>query len=71
MSNLDDPDRPATKTWTTAYRIPIAVGTGLLALPCCWALSDGGTAEKWVGGIGLVVLVAWVFVFRWLYRHGF
>ena len=71
MTDLKDADRPATKTWTTAYRIPLAVGTGLLALLCFWALFDGGPVEKWVGGVGLVLLVAWVFVFEALYRRGY
>jgi len=71
MADFDDSHRPAARTWTTAYRIPVAAGTGLLALLCFWALFDGGTAEKWVGGIGLVLLIAWVFVFQSLYRRGY
>lgn len=71
MTDLNDADRPARKTATTAYRIPIAAGTGLLALLCFWALFDGGAVEKWVGGVGLVVLVAWAFDFQALYRRGY
>ncbi|WIB26996.1 hypothetical protein [Curtobacterium sp. MCSS17_015] len=71
MTNLNDADRPAVKTWMTAYRIPIAAGTGLLALLCFWALFDGGTAEKWVVGMGLALLITWVFVFQALYRRGY
>ncbi|MGN7192475.1 MULTISPECIES: hypothetical protein [unclassified Curtobacterium] len=71
MTNPDESDRPATRTWTTVWRIPIAVGTGLSALVCFWAVFDGGTAERWVGTVGLLLLIAWVFVFRALHRRGY
>lgn len=71
MTDRDNAARPTPKTWTTKYRMLIAVGTGLLGLLCAWALVAGGTTEKWVGGIGLIVLIAWVFVFQALYRRGY
>jgi len=71
MTDSDDPSRPATTTWTTRWRIPIAVVTAALTLACCWALSSGDPTTMWAGGAGLVVLVAWVFVFRALVRRGY
>lgn len=71
VPDLDDSPEPAPTTWTTRYRIPIAIGTGFLALLCCWSLFSGGTTERWIGGIGLVVLVGWVVAFRTLYRRGY
>lgn len=71
MSDPDNADDPVPKTWTTRYRIPIAVGSGFLALVCCWLLATDGATEKWIGGVGLVALVIWVFVFQRLYRRGY
>lgn len=70
MNEIDKAGLPAPASWTTSYRLPIAVTTGILALLCCWALSAGGVTEKWAGGIGLAVLIAWVFVYQALRRRG-
>lgn len=72
MSDSDESDRPATpsETWTTAYRTPIAIVSGVLAVACCWLLFTGGVAGKWIGGVGAAVLVLWVIVFQSLYRRG-
>ncbi|MGU3411152.1 hypothetical protein ACLBWP_13665 [Microbacterium sp. M1A1_1b] len=71
MTDRDDPARATTKTWTTTYRMPIAIVSGVLGMLCFWALFDGSPAEKWVGGVGLVVLIVWVFVFQAFYRRGY
>lgn len=70
MTDRDDAT-PPDRTWTTTYRIPIAVVCGILSVLCVWGLVAGGTTEKWVGGIGVVVLIAWVFVFQALRRRGY
>lgn len=70
MHETDKADRPTSESWTSSYRIPIAVTTGILALLCCLALSAGGVTEKWAGGIGLGVLITWVFVYQALRRRG-
>ncbi|WP_263090262.1 hypothetical protein [Curtobacterium sp. RIT-PI-V] len=49
----------------------MAIGTGFLTALCFWLLFTGAATEKWVGGVGLAALVAWVFVFRTLYRRGY
>lgn len=71
VSEIGEPEPAPPGTWTTRYRIPVAVGSGFLTLLCCWLLFTGGTTEKWVGGVGLVALVLWVFVFRMLHRRGY
>jgi hypothetical protein len=71
MTDSDDEARSSGKTWTMTYRVPIAIVSGLLTLLCCWALFTGDTAEKWGGGVGVAVLIAWGFVFRALYRRGY
>lgn len=71
MSDIDDVDDPTSQTWTTKYRMPLAIGTGLLTALCFWLLCTGGTTAKWIGGVGLAALVVWVFVFRTLYRRGY
>lgn len=71
MSDFDESDAPSPKTWTTSYRIPIAIGSGLLTALCFWLLITGHTSAKWIGGAGLAVLIVWVFVFRTLYRRGY
>ena len=71
MTDRDNATRPTRKTWTTTYRMPIAVVCGLLGVLCAWGLVAGGTTEKWVGGIGLVVLIAWMLVFQTLHRRGY
>ncbi|MBF4616265.1 hypothetical protein [Curtobacterium sp. VKM Ac-1376] len=38
MSELDESDNYTSETWTTRYRIPIAIGTGFLTLLCFWLL---------------------------------
>lgn len=59
------------RTWTQRYRTPLTVLSGLLTALCFVAIFSGTTALIWVGIGGLVVLVAWVFVFQLLYRRGF
>jgi hypothetical protein len=71
VSDVDEYDNPTPKTWTTRYRIPMAIGTGFLTALCFWLLFTGGTTEKSIGGVGLAALVFWVFVFRTLYRRGY
>lgn len=64
-------DDPTPQTWTTRYRVPMAVGTGFLTVLCCWLLFTAGTTEKWIGGVGLAALLIWALVFRTLYRRGY
>jgi hypothetical protein len=71
VSDVDKYDNPTPKTWTTRYRISMAIGTGFLTALCFWLLFTGGTTEKSIGGVGLAALVFWVFVFRTLYRRGY
>jgi hypothetical protein len=71
VSELDESDNPTSETWTTRYRIPIAIGTGFLTLLCFWLLFTGGATRTWIGGVGLAALVVWVFVFQALYRRGY
>lgn len=71
MTDPEDRDAAAVETWTTKYRKPLGVATGALAVLCFWALYDGGAVGAWIGVAGLVVLIAWVCVFRSLYRRGY
>jgi len=72
VTDLNEPDGAASKTWTTRYRIPLSAATGLLAALCIWLLLFSGSAVgTWIGGIGLVVLIAWVIVFQMLFRRGY
>ncbi|MDN3477269.1 hypothetical protein [Curtobacterium sp. APC 4022] len=71
MSDVDEPADLASKTWTTRYRIAMGIGTGFLTALCFWLLFTGDATETWIGGVGLAALVAWVFVFRTLYRRGY
>lgn len=71
MTDPEGQDPAAVETWTTKYRKPLAVATGALAMLCFWALFSGGAVGAWFGIAGLVVLIAWVFVFRSLYRRGY
>jgi hypothetical protein len=64
-------DTDDDRTWTARLRWPIAVGTGLLALLCCFGVLSDDVTLRWVGGIGLVLLVAWVVTFQVLFRRGF
>lgn len=49
----------------------MGIATGFLTAMCFWLLFTGDATEKWIGGVGLAALVAWVFVFRTLYRRGY
>ena len=74
MSDLDESDQPdgsLPETWTTRYRIPIAIASGFLGVLFFWLLFVGNATEKWIGGFGLVALVVWVFVFRAMFRRGY
>jgi hypothetical protein len=71
VSETDEAVDSKPKTWTSRYRLAIAIGSGVLALLCFWLLFNGGAAGKWIGGIGLAALVVWVFVFSTLYRRGY
>lgn len=63
-------DTDDDRTWTDRYRWPIGIGTGLLALLCFVGVFSDDIALRWVGGVGLVVLVAWAVTFQVLFRRG-
>jgi len=70
--DLEESDSAASRTWTTKYRLRLSVVSGLLAALCMWLLLfSGGALGTWIGGIGLVVLIAWVIVFQMLFRRGY
>jgi hypothetical protein len=70
VTEIDESEVPASKAWTTEYRVPSAVVTGVLALLCSSSVFSGGAVRAWIGGTGLIVLIVWVVVFQVLFRRG-
>lgn len=59
------------RTWTQAYRWPIALGSGVLGVVFVLFLTTGSANLVWVGIVGLALVIAWVIVFQLLYRRGY
>lgn len=76
MSNPGDDqlaafERENRTAWTMAYKWPIVIVTGILALICASSLFDGRPFVWWIGAIGLALLIGWVSAYRVLYNKGY
>jgi hypothetical protein len=63
-------ERENRAQWTLAYKWPIAITAGILAVVFVVSVSDGRPFASWIGAIGLVAIIVWIFAYQRLYRSG-